>query len=249
MSLRVLVIAPQTDLLLVRAEVSAVVNYLRATIMQDKVTADDVLEKMAERWDVVWFATHGDEKGVYLTDGVLSSALLTSFIRTSEASLVVFNTCSSYMVAQAIYNELLIDLVCTIRPIPDRDAFFTGKQFAIHLARGKRPHEAYLDAKLGGNVDYIFMSKAERSTSMPLGYPPNIEDSGIREELRRLVELVDGTPRDPRPGLLTTVDTLSKAVARLESDLRFLRVGMWVMAGSSVVIALVLMSVLIVGRG
>lgn len=247
MTLRVLVIAPKTDLVLVEAEVAAVVNYLRAILLNGDLTADDVLNKLEEQWDVIWFAAHGDEEGIHLSDGPLSSSLLTSFIRTAGASLVVFNTCSSFQVAQAIYNELLIDLVCTIRPIPDREAFFTGKQFAIHLGRGLSPHEAYLEAKLGGNKDYVFMNRRERATPNPA--VTSVEMAELSEELRRLVDLMDGNKRDQRSGLLEDVRELAKTVARMESDMRFLRMAMWVMAASSVLIALILIGVLVSGGG
>lgn len=247
MTLRVLVVAPKTDLILVEAEVAAVVNYLRASLLNGDVTADMLLNKLEEQWDVLWFAAHGDESGIHLTDGVLSSSLLTSFIRTAGATLVVFNTCSSFQVAQAIYNELLIDFVCTIRPIPDREAFFTGKQFAIHLSRGKQPHEAYLDAKSGGNKDYVFMNR--RELPAPSHSATSMEIATISEELRRLIDLMDGNKRNQQPGLLEDVRTLSRNVTRIESDLKFLRIGMWVMAGSSVLITLILLGVLITGGG
>lgn len=249
MALRTIVIAPKTDLLLVEAEVAAVVNHLRAQLLNGDLTADDVLNKLSEQtWDVVWFAAHGDEKGIHVSNGeVLSSALLTSFIRTAGASLVVFNTCSSYQVAQLIYNELLIDLVCTIRPIPDKDAFFTGKSFAIHLGRGKSPHEAYLAAKMGGNIDYIFMNKRERTL------PPVAASSGeiavLSEEVRRLVRLVDGDTREQEPGLRKMVKDQATELASLRVEVRFLKFGMWVMAGSSVFIAAILVAVLLTGGG
>lgn len=249
--LRTIVIAPKTDLLLVQAEVSAVINRLGAQILDGEIDADDVLEKLDEQWDCIWFAAHGDENGIHLSKGViLTASRLTSFIRTAGASLVVFNTCSSYQVAQTIYNELLIDFVCTIRRIPDEEAFFTGKQFAIHLARGKTPHEAYLAAKTGGNLDYIFISKREQTGVSPPNAMLNLSEMAkMTEELRRLVELMDGNPRNEEPGLLREVKALKAAVAQLQTDLRFLKLGMWVMAGSSVLIALILLGVLINGGG
>lgn len=249
-ALRTIVIAPKTDLVLVQAEVSAVVNRLRAEILDGEIDANDVLEKLDEQWDIIWFAAHGDEKGIHLSKGViLSAARLTSFIRTAGATLVVFNTCSSYQVAQTIYNELLIDFVCTIRRIPDEEAFFTGKQFAIHLARGKTPHEAYLAAKTGGNIDYVFIAKREQHVPPPHTNISPTEMAKVIEELRRLVELMDGNPRNQEPGFLADMKTLKQSVSQLQTDLRFLRLGMWIMAGSSVVIAAILLGVLVAGGG
>lgn len=240
MPLRVVVIAPENDLLLVDSEVMAVVNYLRASILNGRVTANMVLDKLAEEWDVIWFAAHGDEKGIHLTEEILSSSMLTSFIKTAGASLVVFNTCSSFRVANAIYNELLIDLVCTIRPIPDQEAFFTGKQFAIQLSREKPPHEAYLLAKGGGNEDYVFMNKREK----PVPPGNSVQNEQIAEELRRLIEIIDGNPRNKEIGLLETVRILSAAVTTMQADLRFFRLGMWVTGGISAVVMLIMLIVL-----
>lgn len=254
MALRTIVIAPKTDLLLVDSEVSAVVNHLRASLLNGELGADDVLNKLAEQtWDVIWFAAHGDEKGIRLkknnVEEILSAALLTSFIRTAGASLVVFNTCSSYQVAQAIYNELLIDFVCTIRPIPDKDAFFTGKSFAIHLSRGKTPHEAYLSAKMGGNMDYIFISK--RETPVPPAAASSGEIAILSEEVRRLARLIDGDPlnREDDPGLRKMVRDQGQEISSLRIEVRFLRFGMWIMAGSSVLIAVILIGLLLAGGG
>lgn len=253
MALRTIVIAPKTDLLLVDAEVAAVVNYLRASLLNGELSVDDVLNKLAaEQWDVIWFAAHGDEKGIHLVNAkgekeLLSVPLLTSFIRTAGASLVVFNTCSSYQVAQMIYNELLIDFVCTIRPIPDRDAFFTGKSFAIHLGRGKSPHDAYLAAKLGGNTDYIFINK--RETPVPPAAASSVEIQMLSEDVRRLSRLIDGDPqnKEAEPGLRAMVRNQGEELATLRVEVRFLRFGMWIMAGSSVLIAIILIGILLTG--
>lgn len=248
-SRRTIVIAPKTDLVLVQAEVSAVINRLGAQILDGEIDADDVLEKLDEQWDIIWFAAHGDENGIHLSKGaILTASRLTSFIRTAGATLVVFNTCSSYQVAQTIYNELLIDFVCTIRRIPDEEAFFTGKQFAIHLARGKTPHEAYLAARSGGNLDYIFIPKREQGIVALTSPTQNIPEAmKVSDELRRLVELMDGNPRNKEPGFLTDMKSLKESVNQLQTDLRFLKLGMWIMAGSSVVIALILLGVLLTG--
>lgn len=245
--LRTLTVSPKTDLLMVEAEVAAVVNHLHASILTGQVTSENLLSKLEEQWDIVWFATHGDENGIYLSDGPISSDVLVPFMRTANASLIVLNTCSSINVAQDIYNELSIDLVCAIRPIPDRQAFFTAKQFAFNLSRGLSPYDAYVRAKPGRNRDYVFLGRG--NSLMPLSAIDEREYQRMSQELGRLVRLIDGEERDQEPGLLRVVKETAEDVQRLKTDFSFVRFGIWIVALSSIVITAILVALLITGRG
>lgn len=256
--LNTLVIAPESDLARADAEAVAVANLLPGYLLQGEVTVDALLNQ-AERgkWDVLWFATHGDEYGIVLSDGHLSTSALTTLVRTSGARLIVLNTCSSLQVALAIHNELLTDFICTVRPIPDLSAYLTGKQFALHLNRGMTPVNAYLNAKPGQNTDYIFLpGRVEHEPVLrpsgdkpgPAAYDWQVALAEIWEELKRVAVLIDGKESWGQTGLRRTVADLQASIQGLvnhfnerltaiERNLVSLRIVMWLM----VAIALLLM--------
>lgn len=171
MPYRCLVIAPSdTGLEYASDEVMAVVNSLGAKLLQGKrATIQGLLDIMDQGWDIVWFCSHGDEKGVYLSDGVVKISELTTLIRSAGVQLTVLNTCSSKMVALAIHDELGTDLVCTLTPIPDRQAFVTGTILARQLAKGLDFYSAYEAAKPGQNSTYTFIGDRGSYMSPPQG--------------------------------------------------------------------------------
>jgi hypothetical protein len=221
---RTLVVAPKTDLLLVDDEVQQVVNLLGAKLLQgSQANIHGLLAILAEPYDIVWFATHGDERGVYLSDGILNTAELTALARSSSTQLLVLNTCSSRPVALSIYDELRIQLVCTLRPIPDRSAFITGTIFARKIAGGETFREAYLSAKPGQNNTYLFLP--EDGTEMPAPRPQNLETDiyQLAALVRRLEILVSGSPDYNVNGLVPTVNMLVDKVDALKADFLVLR--------------------------
>lgn len=243
-----LVVAPNNDLPRASAEAIAVANLLPGYLLQGNVTVNDLLAQ-AERgkWDILWFACHGDEYGVVLSDSHLSTSALTTLVRTSNAKLIVLNTCSSLVVALSIHNELLTDFICTIQPVPDLSAFLTGKQLALHLSRGYSPVEAYFLAKPGQNRDYVFLPGRfiPQTVATPISpitnfIPSQNELHEIKDELKRIVVLIDGKESWGQPGLRKTVSDLQSLVGSLLQDIseRFnqveksvfsMRLVMWVM--------------------
>lgn len=262
---KTLVIAPRTNLVMAEEESTAVVNALNAQIMQGRVTSNMVLDRLAEGWDIVWFMTHGAPDGILLSDGPLDASTLTTFIRTSEARLVVLNTCDSIQVALDIHNELLTNLICTLREVPDRDAFFTGKQLAFQLARGKTFSQAYLAAKPGQNKDYIFLVGKDRDkpsvnlTTVPLSAPAPADAAGGRptrvgeygefeERIRRLDAVVSGDMLWGTEGLVNTVKSLLAELNKLKQAILVLQFGGGVMLFLLVVILLTIISAYVAGR-
>ena len=230
-----LVVAPKSDLPRAETEAVAVANLLPGYLLQGEVTVDGLLNQ-AERgkWDIIWFATHGDEYGVVLSDGHLSTSALTTLVRTSGADLIVLNTCSSLQVALAMHNELLTDFICTIRPVPDLSAYLTGKQFALHLSRGMTPINAYLNAKPGQNVDYIFLPgridhvpvlPTTTNKASPARYDWELALAEIWDELKRIAVLIDGKESWGQTGLRRTVTDLQASIQGLVTHFNARMIG------------------------
>lgn len=163
-------------------EVDDLVNRLDAQILSGKrATLTGLLDKVSEGWDIVWLITHADPDGWYLNDGIVSASETTTLIRASGAFLTVMNTCSSKEVAEAAALELGTPFICTIKPVPDRQAFITGAIFAQKLAAGFDIREAYEEAKPGQNSTYEYIeARYEMAPPQDRGryVPPNQPNQG-----------------------------------------------------------------------
>jgi hypothetical protein len=223
---KVLIVAPPNDLVMVDNEVQQVNNLLGAKLLQgDDADIRGVLNMIAHSFDIVWFATHGDENGVYLNDGIFPLSQITTLVRSVGASLLVLNTCSSKPVALGIYDELRIPVVCTLTKVPDRTAFFTGAIFARKLSEGWSYREAYEKAKPGQNSTYKFIPEEEREMAPPPERSNRIEDdiTSLAALVRRLEILVTGNADYNVEGLTKTVKALSVKVDQLLVDFGAMR--------------------------
>lgn len=252
--MKVLVVAPSTDLLLVDDEVQQVVNALRAKVLQgSQANVHGLLAMLDESFDVVWFATHGDEFGVYLSDGILSPAEITAMVRSAGVSLVVLNTCSSRPVALTIHDELRISLVCTVRAVPDRTAFVTGTIFAKKLQQGFSYREAYEMAKPGQNSTYVFLPESETMERPQQKTDDSLES--VVALVRRLEILVSGNSDYNVEGLVPTVRVLSRKIDSLIIEVSVMRANQALnrrlLMGVTFIciVLLVAMSILVLQRG
>lgn len=259
-SYRCLVIAPNNpDLPYASDEVMSVVNALEGRLLQGKrATLHGMLDMTGEGWDIVWICSHGDERGIYLQDGVVNASELTTLIRSAGTKLTVLNTCASYPIAKAIFEELRGNLVCTLRAIPDRQAFVTGAVFAKQIANGHDFHDAYELAKPGQNSTYTFFG-AKGSVMPPYNNPKATSEAGSEARLNEVVErldaLVNGDPRLRLKGLVDSnkevvdeVRAMSVRLQKVEDGQRFNR--RWVMYLTVVVsIALVALAIVVFFQG
>lgn len=227
---RVLVVAPKTELPLAPDEVMQVVNTLGAKILQGhEATIHGFLNIIREPFDIVWFATHGDENGVYLSDGILHTSEITTMVRACGASLCVLNTCASRSVALTIFDELQIPLVCTLKKIPDRTAFITGTLLARHIANGLSFREAYEIAKPGRNSTYTYLPEEENF--MPPPHPRGRfdlpEDADVTARLEQLVKELDmmvfGSKRPYVLGLIESNEKIVGQMAAMREELQQLK--------------------------
>lgn len=162
--MRVLVVAPESDLDHARDEVEEVVRALGAVALMGEVTTRLLLLHFApvngrpRRWDVLWFAAHGSGEGVSLSNGeLLTTARLIQDARNCGARLVVLNSCDSEDVALRLHHELRIDVICTVTEVPDLDAYRTGTYLAQRLAEGMSVRDAYERAQPGRNRLYLHL--------------------------------------------------------------------------------------------
>lgn len=169
--LRVLLVAPRTDLKLVDEESQDILRSgLEVTPLIGEVTSRELLREIKSgEHDVLWLATHGEtrvdvlnrtEYGVVLTDGFMPSSELVAQVR-GKFKLVYLNTCTSYHIAQQIQLEANVTVIGTLLDVPDRQAYQTGSIFAGWLAQGLTPAQAYLRSQPGGARIYIWLAALE----------------------------------------------------------------------------------------
>jgi hypothetical protein len=204
---RILLLAPRTDLLNVDAEVQAVLRSgLDVTPRIGDVRHVDVLTDVTTgEYDVFWHAGHATKDGLVLSDGVLSAEELTPLIR-NRFELVVLNSCDSQQTAQMLQNETEASVVATIVEVPDQLAFQTGALFARELARTGDIPTAYQAAKPGNNRTYVLLGWGKKKV---------VDGRTLDERLDRLEVALNQTQR-----------TLARVVALMDGDPSYHIVGM-----------------------
>lgn len=221
MTYKTLVVAPKTDLTFVDDEVQQVINILGAKVLQgSQATIHGLLAILREPFGIIWFATHGDETGVYLSDGVLSTSEITTVIRSVGVQLTVLNTCASRPVALTIHDELRTSFVCTIKKVPDRTAFITGTLYARKLAEGLGFYQAFLAARPGQDTTYTFLGDEGKKMTPPNKTNNSPGSSGVTARVEEIVEqldvIVNGSVRFGVPGLAKSVEGLAEGMRSID---------------------------------
>lgn len=162
--MRVLLVAPRTDLPLVDSEIQDVIRSgLEVTPLLGSVSSTDLLREIrAADYDCLWLATHGGPDGVQLSDGMMAASELVAVIR-DRFKLVFLNTCNSLLVAQLLQEEANASVICTLIGVPDRQAYQTGSLFATALSDTGNIAAAYKRSKPGGNRSYLYLAALDPS--------------------------------------------------------------------------------------
>lgn len=163
-----LVIAPELpDHPLPRAnvEIAAISKWMDATVLKKTVRSVDIAEAVSEnRFDIIWFLGHGNAEGIELSDGLLDVTGLVQFVRKSESSLCVLNTCASENVAIDVSAQSGADVICTITEVDNKDAIRLGHLLAGEIATTSSYQEAFdIIATPGSDYRYYEAGKVARS--------------------------------------------------------------------------------------
>lgn len=208
-------------------EVTELAGLLRADFLfGKKATIKGLIDALAKGCDILWLITHATEDGWFLSDGIVNASETTTLVRSSGVFLTVMNTCSSFRVAIAAAKEIGSAFVCTVKEVPDRQAFITGVIFAQKLVAGYDYTSAYELAKPGQNSTYELIEA--RKSMAPAIYPqPNpgsqFVDLEVMAKFVKSVEdidiMINGSPRLGAPGIKTTIAGLETRLDKISLDI------------------------------
>ena len=239
--MRILLIAPATDLPFAPAEVAAVANTPGHTVhqMQGEVNRRDLLAEATRqdvRYDVLWFATHGSRDGVLMSDGLIGIASLAPLVLAVNAKLVVLNTCDSYAVGEAVAWNTGVATICTVAAIPDDRAFELATYLALHLARFRGDVQKAFDAvQPSADADYRLILPPVPPTR---GMAHMTDDYERRDDQRRDTGIADNTRQ---------IVDLRLAITELRTKIDNLQMTQYFIA--AVVVAIVIIAVYIARTG
>jgi len=166
--LNVLIVAPEhPDLSHVIAEVAAYKRNHNVVALEGVVRDLDIANAVEEGpYDVIVFASHGNEQGIALSSDMLSLEAAQQYVRRSGATLAVLNTCDSESVGYQLLGEEC-DVIFSIGPVQDVDAVRFGVLMASALLRCDDYREAFYQS-VGRGTKYRFLSASasvERSAT------------------------------------------------------------------------------------
>lgn len=214
--MNVLLIAPDSGLAGAVNEVRAVSLALHPVVLNGQVTRKDVLDALdGHVWDVVWFACHGDQHGIMLSDAALPIADLTAITRNSDAKLIVLNSCSSRLIGLEMHYELGVDVVCTEAPADDLTAYQTGTFLARNLAAGMNVRDAFERSRPGQQALYYLFSAHDGAEDAEARTIKLMHEGFARQE--KLIRQVETSILDQFSALerrVLTVETTTKMLER-----------------------------------
>jgi hypothetical protein len=143
----VLVLAPASELKNV-AEIVAAANGMRVTVLDGLVSGREMLREIASgRHQVVFFAGHGDDSYLMMSDGRLADEYLRQALSNASVEIVVLNSCRSISAAAALYRAGVAPRVVGWPDVmSDAGAVAWARAFFRSLALGADYWEAYASA-------------------------------------------------------------------------------------------------------
>lgn len=175
--------------------------------------------------DLAWFGLHSGADGFALSDGVWPPSQLGTWLRNVNACDCVLNSCYSIEHVDAIQRAAdNVGVACTINPAGVDDAL--AWQVGVHLARAYAVTEDLRSsvqwASGAGSLAYRFIPPAAAAAVGGIrGGRMAMDDSvGIREDLRLLMQAVQGDGRTGAPGLLPRVAALQASFDTLATEQR-----------------------------
>jgi len=186
--MNILIVAPfHEDLPNIPDEAASLRNAIDGRLVQGDVRERDIIDAIDDGpFDGIWFATHGDTTGVWLSGGErLDAHALSQYISSSGARWIFLNSCESASLVDTIRATTIADVIATSSRILDATAWRTARLFAQALATTGNVRQALAKAAPDGANAYRFW--ANRSGMGGTG----VSDSQLDARLARLEAQMD----------------------------------------------------------
>ena len=200
--MKTLLVAPQQpDLAFQQQEVQRLVNTLDGAkvLIGPIVTWANVADAIQRTDpDILWFSTHGNDAGIVLTDTAADGDMLASVTRGTNVRLIVLNTCDSRSVAERIHAATGCDIIATVGAVDDRHAYTVAQRFAVLLASGQGPFEAFSLVK---TAQFIYIpemayNRGDYEGLRRLVVETQMENDRLRRTLSDMQQIVDDLRAD-----------------------------------------------------
>ena len=196
--MKILIIAPNLpDLPNVPDEVAGLSNRIDSVLLQGTVTKSEIIAAIEKEgtFEGFWFASHGSNQGVLLSNGAMFSAYdIAAYANVAQCEWVAINTCDSSALVTTIQNLSEVDVIATeTENIADEEAWQFGRLLAIEYAKGRDIRKAVQVIAPGSTVHRYYYN--ERS-NMVRQYTPPAQmpqtDQTLEDKINRLIKLVEG---------------------------------------------------------
>ena len=196
--MKILIIAPNLpDLPNVPDEVAGLSNRLDHVLLQGAVTKSEIIGKIEQEgtFEGFWFASHGSNMGVLLSNGAMFSAYdIAAYANVAQCEWVAINTCDSSALVTVIQNLSMVDVIATeTGDIADVEAWQFGRLLAIEYAKGRDIRKAVQVIAPGSTVHRYYRNERfnmTRQNTTPAQMPQT--DQTLEDKINRLIKLVEG---------------------------------------------------------
>jgi hypothetical protein len=163
MSHETLVIAPlHPELGMVPDEAASIAAAMEGRLLQGEVDARRLIDHIDGRqYGRIWICSHADERGIWLTDDVLTADQLSWICNTVGAEELVINTCSSGIFVTNIQLASDVDILFSLADVPDREAMIMANSIAQTYTRTENLEAAYKKST-GGTGLYKYLPNGKR---------------------------------------------------------------------------------------
>jgi len=175
--MRILLIAPDAPGINNIPEVRTITSQSQAYVLCGPVSTQDVYGacRGGAKFDILYFAGHGDEKSIMLSDGdTLSPEDVAQLARQAGTTLCFFSSCRSSRFASYVIRHGVRFAIYTNVDLPDRDAWKLPSAFFGILQESKG---------LGRSLDYIEAFKQADNGDGVYGFAMALEMESLLEPL------------------------------------------------------------------
>lgn len=163
-------------------EIRAIVSKHRTNLLLDDVTLADIYSAVENNtYDIIHFAAHSFDKGVYINETeILDLEDCAQIARTADAKLVFFNGCDSAGIAAYLVRHGVEYSIYTTARLEDKSAWQMPNTFYSLLSRDENYVAAYTKSDGGEGLYGLIINPDEMLVRF-----------GLRKEMDNFVLTID----------------------------------------------------------